>query len=150
MTLSACRRIRLYVRAVRHLLAHRRLILLLCAAALLFKLVVPTGYMIAVDGGRLTMTICSGTVPPPPPPMDMPGMSGMHGADHDTAKDHGKAEQPCAFAGLSAAALGAIDPVQLAALIAYVLAAGLFVGVLPAPARPAYLRPPLRGPPTPL
>ena len=54
---------------------------------------------------------------------------------------------PCAFSGLSAATLGAIDPIQLAGLIAFVLALGFTTSVLPAPSRPAHLRPPLRGPP---
>jgi hypothetical protein len=76
-------------------------------------------------------------------------MPGMHAntADHGKAKDHGKAEMPCAFAGLSAAVLDPIDPIQLAALIAFVLAIGLTATVPPSPARPAFLRPPLRGPP---
>lgn len=54
---------------------------------------------------------------------------------------------PCAFSGLSAASLGAVDPIQLAALIAFVLGVGLLPDVLPAIVRRGYLRPPLRGPP---
>jgi hypothetical protein len=140
------------VQAVRHLLAKRHLATLICAAALLLKLLVPAGYMIARDHGRITITICSGIAPrtmtlATPRAMTMPG---MHGAmpDHGTPKDHGnKAEQPCAFAGLSALSLGATDPVLLAALIAFVMAIGL-AGVLPPmPAQPARLRPPLRAPP---
>jgi len=118
---------------------------LICAATLLLKLLVPTGYMIDSDHGHLTITICSGTAPST---MTM-DMSGVHGdmADHGKSKDHGKAEMPCAFSGLSAAMLGAIDPIQLAALMAFVLAVGLAATILPAPSRPAHLRPPLRGPP---
>ena len=131
--------------AVRHLLAQRHLAVLICAATLLLKLLVPAGYMIDNDRGRLAITVCSGTVPAA---MAM-AMPGAHGGmpDHGTSKDHGKAEMPCAFSGLSAAALGAIDPIQLAALVAFVMAIGLVGLPLPALSRPANLRPPLRGPP---
>lgn len=119
--------------------------MLICAATLLLKLLVPTGYMIDGDNGYFTITICSGTAPRTIT-MDMPGMHGDM-ADHGKSKDHGKAEMPCAFSGLSAAITGAIDPIQLAALIAFVMVIGL-VGLLsPAPSRRSYLRPPLRGPP---
>ncbi|MFD1786136.1 hypothetical protein ACFSC3_00985 [Sphingomonas floccifaciens] len=135
--------IRTHVQGVRHLLAHRRLVMVLCAAALVFKLLVPTGYMIAVDHGRLAIVACPGTAPAPQPIQ----MHGGHGGGHDTAKDHDKADQPCAFAGLSAAATGAIDPIQLVVLLAFVMALGLSRAALPSPATTARLRPPLRGPP---
>ena len=133
------------MQAIRHLLAQRHLAVLICAATLLLKLLVPAGYMIDSGHGRLAIVICSGTAPAPMT-MEMPGMHG-NVPDHGKSKDHGKAELPCAFSGLSAATLGAIDPVQLAALIAFVLALGLAATILPAPSRPAHLRPPLRGPP---
>jgi hypothetical protein len=117
----------------------------MCAAALLLKLLVPTGYMIADDHGRMTVTICSGTAPRTMT-IDIPGMQGDM-PDHGK-KDHGKAEMPCAFSGLSGASLGAIDPIQLAAFIAFVMAIGM-AGIVPSPpSTPAHLRPPLRGPPT--
>lgn len=108
------------------------------------KLLVPTGYMIDNSSGTITVTICSGTAPRT---MTI-AMPGLHGdmPDHGK-KDQGKAEMPCAFAGLSAAALGAIDPIQLVALIAFVMAAGVLGIVLPLFRTPVYLRPPLRGPP---
>jgi hypothetical protein len=121
---------------------------LICAAALLLKLLVPTGYMIESSHGRLTITVCSGSVPATAA-TEMPGMDRSmpdHGKDHGK-NDHGKAEMPCAFSGLSAAALGAIDPIQLAILIAFVTAGGLFVVVSPVPSNATWLRPPLRGPP---
>jgi hypothetical protein len=133
------------VQAIRHLLAQRHLAVLICAATLLLKLLVPTGYMIDSDHGRIAITVCSGTAPAAMS-MEMPGMHGDM-PDHGKSKDNGKAEMPCAFAGLSAAVLGPIDPIQLAALIAFVLAIGLTATVLPAPLQPAFLRPPLRGPP---
>jgi len=141
------------VQVVRHLLAQRHLAVLLCAATLLLKLLVPAGYMIDGSHGRVTITVCSGTAPRTMT-MQMPGeMPGMHGdaagpgTGHGGSKDHGKAEMPCAFSSLSAAATGAIDPIQLAALIAFVLALGPVATVSPAPSHPVRLRPPLRGPP---
>lgn len=122
--------------------------MLLCVATLLVKLLVPAGYMISGDHGRIALTLCSGVAPQ--------AMAGTHGAAHDAGhashhgktKDHGKAEMPCAFAGLTAASTGAIDPIQLAALIAFIMIAGISgVPALPARACSAYLRPPLRGPP---
>ena len=131
--------------AVRRILAQRCFAALLCAATLLLKLLVPTGYMVGTDRGRVTIELCSG-VDSPPMQMAMPGMDGgAHG--HDKSPEHGKAEMPCAFSGLSAASLGAVDPIQLVASIAFVLAAGLSPTMLPAIARRGYLRPPLRGPP---
>ena len=137
--------------AVRILLAQRHLALLVCVAALLLKLLVPAGYMIGSDHGRFSVTICSG-VEPRTVTMVMPGMHGdmAHlgkSKEHGNSKDHGKAEMPCAFAGLSAAALGAIDPLQLAALVGFILAVGVIGLALPAPSTTPHLRPPLRGPP---
>lgn len=133
------------MQTVRHLLAQRYFALLICAATLLLKLLVPTGFMIDSDHGRFTISICSGMAPATVA-MNMPGMNGNM-ADHGKSEDHGKAEMPCAFSGLSAAVLNAIDPIQLTALIAFVTAIGLTGVLLPAPSGPSYLRPPLRGPP---
>ncbi|WP_419828247.1 hypothetical protein [Sphingomonas sp.] len=127
------------------LLSHRPLAILLCAATLLLKLLVPTGYMIGSEHGRLTIELCSGLASPAMA-ADMPEMRGDM-PDHGRSKDHGKAEMPCAFAALSAASLGAIDPVQLAALSAFILDVGLRPATWTAPCRRAQLRPPLRGPP---
>jgi hypothetical protein len=131
--------------AVRHLLAKRHLSVLVCAVTLLLKLLIPPGYMINNDHGRIAITICSG-VAPLAMTTDMPGMHGDM-VDHGKSKDHDRAEMPCAFAGLSAAMTGAIDPLQLSALIVFILAVCLVAGSIPAPSRPAHLRPPLRGPP---
>jgi hypothetical protein len=116
--------------ATRRLLAQRYFAVLFCAAALLLKLLVPTGYMISSEHGRITIELCSGVAPH----ATTMAMSGMHGdmPDHGKSQDHGKAEMPCAFAGLSVATLGAI---------------GLSPAVQPATVRRGYLRPPLRGPP---
>lgn len=122
--------------------------MLILAAALAMKLLIPGGYMLAVEHGRLAITLCPGTVPvPKPDPMPMAGMHGNGGGHHDDKPVHAQAEMPCAFAGLSAAMLAAVDPIQWVALLAFVLATG-FVAIT-ATVRPAppYLRPPLRGPP---
>lgn len=138
----------------RHLLAQRHLAALLLAAALLLKLLVPTGYMIAVDHGRLSIIVCPGMTPAPTP-MPMAGMDHGMAQDmampHDPAKpaDHGKAEMPCAFAGLSAQVLGAVDIVLLAIALAVVAAMALRGRPTPAPRDAPRLRPPLRGPPLP-
>ena len=133
------------VLAARRLLVQRHLAALLCVATLLLKLLVPTGYMIGSEHGRMTIELCSGVASRP---MAME-MAGMHGdmPGHGKSQDHGKAEAPCAFAGLSATSLGPVDPIQLAALIALVMTVGLLPAVLPAIVRRGYLRPPLRGPP---
>ena len=131
--------------ACRRLIAQRHLAVLLCAAALLLKLVVPTGYMIDSSHGRIAITVCSG-IEPSAMAMEMPAAHGNM-PDHGKPKDHGRTELPCAFAGLSAAALCAVDPVQLLALIAFFMATGLAGIVLPAPLWLHHLRPPPRGPP---
>jgi hypothetical protein len=133
------------VPAARTFLAQRHLAVLICLATLLLKLLIPAGYMIDNDHGRMSITVCSGVAPA----TAMMDMRGMHGdvPTSGKSKDNGKAEMPCAFSGLSAATLGAIGPIQLAALIAFVMAVGLAVALLPTPAEPARLRPPLRGPP---
>ena len=148
------------VLAARSLLMQRRLAALFVAAALLLKLIVPAGYMIAVDHGRVAMIVCPGMMPAAPATPasmgggdampGMPPMAAMHHADdagHEHAPSHVGAEMPCAFAGLSAAALGAIDPVQLVALIVFIMTIGLVVGAAVVPVARPYLRPPLRGPP---
>ena len=131
--------------ATRHLLAHRRSAVFLCTLALLLKLLVPTGYMLAADQGRLSLVVCSGVTQA----SAAAEMSAMHDdmADHDRGSGHGKADMPCAFAGMTGAALAAIDPLLLAALIVFVVAAGVLWRAPATPRAVARLRPPLRGPP---
>jgi hypothetical protein len=136
------RRVRLLRRLIR---SHVRLAALVCAAALALRLLVPAGYMVSGEGGRIAVTLCPGTAPVP-----AATMTAMHHAmpGHDAPKqDH--ADAPCAFAGLAVPTLGAVDPVMLAVALAIVAALAL---------RPArawrrrdapHLRPPLRGPPLP-
>lgn len=125
--------------------------MLLCAGALLLKLLVPTGYMIENRHGVINVVICSGTAPRTVTmAMPMDGdMAAMHDAmpDHGQSQDHGKVEMPCAYSSLSAQMLGAVDPVMLVAALAVVAAMALFSTPRPALPTAPHLRPPLRGPP---
>lgn len=129
---------------VRRLIAQRYLAVVILAAALVLKLVVPTGYMLVTEHGHFTMALCSGLAPPPTA-MAMPGMHGE--MPHHGKRDHGKTEMPCAFAAVSAQALSGADPTLLVLLVVFILAAGLYPAALPAIVRRSHLRPPLRGPP---
>ena len=115
------------------------------ACALVMKVLVPAGFMPVVSAGRVTIEICAGTAPSPmtmATTMSMPGMA--HHADKSGPQGR---EMPCAFSGLTAPSLAAVDPVLLAIAIAFIV--GLAFGVRTAVpiAAQAYLRPPLRGPP---
>ena len=111
------------------------------ALALAMKLVVPAGFMPTVDDGHIVISICTGTGPMKmvmAVPGKAPGEDGGH---------HEKAEQPCAFAGLSLPSLAAADPALLAAAILFVMVLGLRPIIPIARTAAPYLRPPLRGPP---
>lgn len=70
-----------------------------------------------------------------------PASSNKSGGDSNNSK----AEQPCAFVGLSAPSLAAAAPFLLAAAILFVLALGMRPLALPGSTAPPYLRPPLMG-----
>lgn len=106
------------------------------------KIVVPSGFMPTISNGRIVVSVCSG-IGPTTMVMTIPGLE--HKSDSEGHQ--GKAEQPCAFAGLSTPSLAAADPFLLAAAILFVLALGMRPLVLPTSTAPPYLRPPLRGPP---
>ncbi|WP_257575623.1 hypothetical protein [Sphingomonas sanguinis] len=143
--------------AIRSLFAQRHLAVLLCAAALLLKLLIPAGYMIGQVEGQAAIILCPGSAPvPDTAPMAHGGAMAMghatmahdrggHGQGHSD-KDHGR-DMPCAFAGLTAPGLAATDPIQLVLLVIFVMSVGRAMPVLPRPAAALYLRPPLRGPP---
>ena len=137
----------------RHVLAHRHLATLICVAALALKLLIPSGYMISAEHGRIAITICSGFAPQTISPvtsrdMDLT-MPEMHGdmADQGKSDEHGRTEMPCAFSSLSAHALAAVDPVLLIAAIAFVMAVGSRAVGSPRLALTPHLRPPSQGPP---
>jgi len=128
------------VTSLRHYLrAHRRIAALVVALALAVRILVPAGFMPAIDGGAITVTLCNG-YGPATVTLAIPGKH--HGGDGGQ-----RTQQPCAFADLALPVLGGADPVQLAAAIAFILLAAFFaVRAFPL-ARPRQLRPPLRGPP---
>jgi hypothetical protein len=136
------------VQAFRRLvLTHRHLAALICVAALALRVLIPTGYMVSSDHGRIAITLCSGVVEQQPTmTMDMPGMDHAM-PEHGKPKEHSKTEMPCAFSSLSAQALGGADSILLVAALAFVAAMALYaVPRTSIPAAP-HLRPPLRGPP---
>lgn len=126
----------------RLVLANRPFAFAVLALALLMKIVVPSGFMPTISNGQIVVSVCSG-MGPTTMVIAVPGLEHQSGGD----SHKGKAEQPCAFAGLSAPSLAAADQVLLAAAILFVLALGMRPLMLPASTAPPYLRPPLRGPP---
>ncbi|WP_353464507.1 DUF2946 family protein [Sphingomonas faeni] len=129
----------------RLLMDHRQLAAWVVACALVMKILVPAGFMPVVSGGGVTIEICGGKAPAQTvvaPMMAMPGM-----AHHSGKSDHQEREMPCAFSGLTAPSLAAVDPVLLAIAIAFIVGLVRHVRIAVPIAAQAYLRPPLRGPP---
>uniref|UniRef100_UPI0035CABF83 hypothetical protein n=1 Tax=uncultured Sphingomonas sp. TaxID=158754 RepID=UPI0035CABF83 len=126
-----------------HIFAHRGLAGLVLAAALLMKLLVPAGFMPDVSAGSFRIAVCPGFVAGPMASA-MPGMT-HHQAD---GRGHATMESPCPYAALTAPALSAVDPIQLALALAFIVATVATilarVRVLPRD----HIRPPLRAPPT--
>lgn len=114
----------------------------LMALVLAMKLLVPGGFMPTFSNGQIVITLCSGTETMKTV-MTMPGME--HGKPSDS--QHGKVEQPCAFSGLSAPSMGAIDPVLLALAVVFIMSVALRPVVRGTAVARQFLRPPLRGPP---
>ena len=128
------------------LLGNRRLTALLLAAALCMKALIPAGYMIGADpmsaGARvLTMQICADSLG-----QTLVKQIAIPQKGHGPAKN-GHNEGVCAFTALGSLALGAIDGIQLALALLFILALGFAALVPPAPLPISHLRPPLRGPP---
>ena len=140
----------------RHLLAHCRLAGWLIAAALLMRIVIPTGYMLVeAPTGGITFAMCSGYGPVEPVVAEHAmhhGDADAHGSHSASKPDHGghdesAREMPCAFAGAATAALAAVDPVLLAAALFFIVAAAFRLPLRLPLATAPFLRPPLRGPP---
>ncbi|WP_070154988.1 hypothetical protein [Sphingobium phenoxybenzoativorans] len=127
----------------RLVLANRPFACAIIALALIMKIAIPSGFMPTVSNGQIVVSVCSG-MGPTTMVITIPGLE--HGKS-DGGSQHGKTEQPCAFAGLSAPSLAAADPILLAAAILFVLALGMRPLLLTAASASPYLRPPLRGPP---
>ncbi|MEG3089124.1 DUF2946 family protein [Sphingomonas sp. PB4P5] len=123
-----------------HLRDHRLLAMWLIAAALLMKVIVPAGFMPIVSANGITIELCSGFAPTKMV-MAMPGMT-----HHQDKPAQGK-DLPCAFSGLSTPSMAATDPLLLAIALAFILATVFRVMASARVSLPAFLRPPLRGPP---
>lgn len=124
-------------------LRHRALCILLMAAVLCMKAVIPSGYMIAPDSRVLTVQICADPTGQLMTTQITVPLDGKSGGE----KDHGKGEGVCPYSALSMASTAGVDAVLLAIAIALILSLG-FAPVRQNPAwRASYLRPPLRGPP---
>lgn len=124
-------------------LEHRRLAALLVAAALLLKVVVPTGFMIGADASRtITVMIChDASGDGPAKQISVPLKKG----EGEAPGKPGKGE--CPYAALSMASLSGADPVLLALALAFIVTLGFASVCFALPQRPAFILPPLRGPP---
>lgn len=122
---------------------HRGLALWLAAVALLMKVMVPAGYMPSIGGGSVTITLCTGEGVK----AVAVALPGAPAERSDGAKKQQQGTSPCAFTSLWSPASGAIDAALLAIAIAFIMAFGVRPVVQRIVATPAFLRPPLRGPP---
>ena len=115
---------------------------LILVAALLVRVLVPAGFMPTLDNGRVVIGICSG-YGPTSMAINIPGLeqAGHAGDAGDQAKS------PCAFADLALPMIGGADPIQIAQALLFILAIALLLAETLPPRAPAWLRPPLRGPP---
>lgn len=121
---------------------HRALAILVVAAALCMKLLVPSGFMIGQDSKVFTIQLCHdglGNV------ITKQIVVPMKGEPADSHSKQGKGD--CPFTSLSMASLTGADTGLLALALAFILALG-FAPVRTHSAKPvSHLRPPLRGPP---
>ncbi|MES2498557.1 MAG: DUF2946 family protein [Pseudomonadota bacterium] len=129
--------------AVRRLLSdHRRLAFVLLALVLAIRALWPAGVMPSLSQGHIVISLCTGQGPVQ---MTMALPKADQGSGGEQRND--AADPPCAFSGLTGFALPAADPVLLAVAIMFVLAQGVRTVPRLHHSAPAFLRPPLRGPP---
>ena len=111
------------------------------------RALVPGGYMVGAPGAKagatITITICG----------DATGMAMQRTitvprseTSQERAAQHAK-NAACPFSALSMAGTPGIDPLLLAAALAFIVALGLGPQVAPKLAARDHVRPPLRGPP---
>lgn len=124
---------------------------LIVLAALLVRSVVPSGYMIARDARGAHTALCLGASGAPTRDSEalaairkVEAIIAQNKAGQDPVQD---ASQVCPYAVLSLGALPAVDPIQLAAAIVFVLALGFTLQHALVLQRPGFLKPPMRGPP---
>lgn len=126
------------------LLRHRTVAFWVAVAALFMKAMLPTGYMVGHGSGAaiITVSLCDSAI----------GESVSRQISiplKDGSSDTGKQAKPdCPFASLSMASMGGVDAALLALALAFALALGFAPSRPAATGRIAFLRPPLRGPPS--
>ena len=129
---------------------HPALAAVLVAAALAMKILVPNGYMPVTGAAGITLQLCPGSAESAQAPAAMAHhMMTAPASGHREHMPASKAEMPCAFAGLAAPVLAAVDAVLLAVAIAFVAAVAIRGVARSAPRAVPRLRPPLRAPPLP-
>lgn len=107
------------------------------------KTLVPAGYMLAPSNSTyLTVALCSG-VNMPPVTIQVPVTHETSGKDGSTTD----IKDACPYSLLGHVGLPAVDPVLLAAAIAFVMALAFLPAGNNLPPLSPHLRPPLRGPP---
>lgn len=123
------------------LICQRSWSILLIALAIALKALVPAGYMIASEAKVLSIAVChdiSSTDTARDVVIPMKGKDGVPGKP---------AKGECPYGALAMAGLGGADIALLALALAFILALGFAPRRTPRVACPAFLRPPLRGPP---
>ncbi|NRD90959.1 hypothetical protein C8024_18130 [Sphingopyxis sp. BSNA05] len=118
-----------------------RLAACLLGAALLFKLLVPAGYMVTSDNMVLTVVICSDSTGEQLTREISVPMKGTSGAEHEKGKND------CPYTGLAKSAVAGVDLALLASAIAFVLALAFAPQISSGASDTPRLRPPSRGPP---
>ncbi len=109
-------------------------ILGLLSLVLLFRTLIPAGYMIAPAGGGLALTLCEAAAPP-------------ESAHHQGHEAPAKPKQPCAYAALAAPVLPPAPPPLATPPPPPDSAAAGRVAPESVPPAPAALPPPSTGPP---
>ena len=126
---------------IRTLFQHRAgLIALLLVLTLGVRALIPTGYMANSSARGLTIELCSG-VAGKTVTLNLPGLQ-KTGHEGKVSMD-----MPCAFSGVGFDSASSIDPIILAIAVAFTMALGFRAVASRRNDAPAYLRPPLRGPP---
>ncbi|AXU21537.1 hypothetical protein C7W88_22205 (plasmid) [Novosphingobium sp. THN1] len=116
--------------------------LALAVITLCMKVVVPSGMMIDLHAKVLTIAVCKDSLGAvTKTQIVIPAKSGGE------SEPDGKQQGTCAFASLNAALIGGADPALLLLALAFILALAFAPVSVACPRRPAYLHPPLRGPP---
>lgn len=121
--------------APRQMPARGRSVALALAVSLLVKLLVPTGWMPVFDGRHIWLEMCGSFGPPPPAMQEAMAEAAHRMAGHDDGsgnqRDKTSPDQPCAYAGLSFAALDAfVQPLAPPPIVAVVLVPAMLMAAV--------------------